>query len=45
LTTTTWELNIGPTIVEDEIHTTWWLFQDYVGCFVFNLEELGQLKG
>ncbi len=45
LTTTTWEPNIGPTIIRDEMRTTQRPLHDYVECFAFNLKKLGQLKG
>jgi hypothetical protein len=40
-----WELNIGPTIIGGEVHEVHWLLlHSYIGCFVLNLKELGQLK-
>lgn len=45
LTTTTWEPNIGLTIIKDEMRTTQRPLHDYVECFAFNLKKLGRLKG
>ncbi len=45
LITTTWEPNIGPMIIKDEMCTTQRPLHDYVECFVFDLKKLGQLKG
>jgi len=45
LTTTAWEPNIGPMVIRDEMCTTQQLLQNYIGCFAFNLKELGRLKG
>jgi hypothetical protein len=44
LTTKTWDSKIGPTIIGGEVHETQWIIQDFIGCFAFNLKELGQLK-
>lgn len=35
-----WSNNIG-----GEVHEVHWLLHSYIGCFMFNLKELGQLKG
>ncbi len=43
LTTTTWEPNIGPPIIRDEMCTTQRPLHDYVECFAFNLKKLCQL--
>jgi hypothetical protein len=40
-----WEPNIGLAITKDEVHEVQQLLQDHIGCFVFNLKDLGQLKG
>jgi hypothetical protein len=45
VTVETWESYIGPTVIRDEMKEVRWLLQNYVSCFVFNLKELGQLKG
>ncbi len=45
MTMKTWELDIGPTIIGGEVHGIHWLLHSYIGCFMFNLKELGQLKG
>jgi hypothetical protein len=32
-------------VTRNEVQEIQWLLQDHVGCFAFNLKELGQLKG
>jgi hypothetical protein len=45
MTTKIWDLRIGTTIIRGEVHEAQWIIQDFIGCFAFNLKELGQLKG
>ncbi len=45
LTISTWEQNIDPMVIRDEMFIAPWSLHDYVGFFAFNLKELGQLKG
>ncbi len=41
----TWELDIDPTAIRDEVQEVQRLLQDYVSCFALSLKELGKLQG
>jgi hypothetical protein len=45
VTIETWDPRIGPIITESEVHEIQQTIRDFIGCFLFNLKELGQLKG